>query len=130
MALVEVAFPEGMQVHAKVKGHHIPTDQKPESGGEGNAPEPFDVFLASIATCAGYYAKSFCEQRGFESDEMSLSLDIQRNSEGIITRIDLVLRPGSDFPEKYDRAVARAMNLCAVKKQLREDIVTDIRIER
>lgn len=130
MASVEVAFPGGKQVHAHVGGHSIPTDQNPESGGEGAAPEPFDLFLASVATCAGVYAKSFCDEREIHAEGMSLRLDIQRDEDGLITRLDLALRVRPEFPEKYERAIARAMSLCTVKRQLRQEIETVVRVER
>lgn len=129
MPLVEVNFPGNKQVDAQVVGRHIPTDQSPESGGQGLAPEPFQLFLASIATCAGIYAKSFCDERGLPAPE-GLDLDIARDDTGLITRLELALRVDGGFPEKYDRAVSRAMGLCAVKKQLRSEIQTDIRVVR
>jgi putative redox protein len=129
MPLVEVNFPGNKQVDAQVVGRHIPTDQSPESGGQGLAPEPFQLFLASIATCAGIYAKSFCDERGLPAPE-GLDLDIARDDTGLITRLELSLRVDGGFPEKYDRAVSRAMGLCAVKKQLRSEIQTDIRVVR
>jgi len=129
MPLVEVAFPGGKQVDARVVGHHIPTDQAPESGGQGLAPEPFQLFLASIATCAGIYAKSFCDERGLAAPR-GLDLDLARGEDGVIDRLELVLHVGADFPPKYDRAVTRAMSLCAVKKQLRTDIETVVRVAR
>jgi ribosomal protein S12 methylthiotransferase accessory factor len=129
MPLVEVAFPGGKQVDAHVLGRRIPTDQNPESGGQGQAPEPFQLFLASIATCAGVYAKSFCDERGLPPPQ-GLELDITRDEQGLISRLDLVLRVEEGFPAKYDRAITRAMNLCAVKKQLRGEMDTVIHVAR
>jgi ribosomal protein S12 methylthiotransferase accessory factor len=127
--LVEVNFPGGMQIDAQVVGRHISSDQDPKNGGEGRAPEPFQLFLASIATCAGVYAKSFCDQRGLAAPR-GLDMDIERDGDGVITRLELVLRVDDAFPEKYERAVTRAMDLCAVKKQLRTEMETVIRVAR
>jgi len=129
MALVEVDFPGSNRVDARILGRHIQTDQAPESGGQGLAPEPFQLFVASIATCAGIYAKSFCDQRHLPPPR-GLAMDIERDGAGLITRLELVLHVDDDFPAKYDRAVIRAMELCAVKKQLRSEILTESRIER
>jgi ribosomal protein S12 methylthiotransferase accessory factor len=129
MPLVEVRFPGGKQVDAHVLGHHVPTDQAPESGGEGRAPEPFQIFLASIATCAGIYAKSFCDERGLPAPH-GLDMDLVRGDDGLISRLELRLRVDGGFPEKYDRAITRAMGLCAVKKQLRSEIETVIAVSR
>jgi putative redox protein len=129
MPLVEVDFPGGKKVDARILGHRLATDQSVANGGAGEAPEPFQLFLASIATCAGIYAKSFCDERGLSAPR-GLELDLARGENGLIDRIDLVLRVESTFPVKYDDAIARTMNLCAVKKQLRTEIETVIRITR
>ena len=50
-----VSFPGGKRVDAHYNGYHNETDQSPKYGGEGTAPEPYDLFLASMATCAGIY---------------------------------------------------------------------------
>ena len=68
-------------VAARFQGHTVLTDQPPEGGGAGAAPAPFDLFLASIATCMAYYALAFCRARGLDSEGMSLELDTERNRE-------------------------------------------------
>ena len=50
------------------------SDQPVDEGGEGSAPQPFQLFLASIATCAGAYAVSFCQAREIPMDGMALSM--------------------------------------------------------
>ncbi len=51
---IRVTFPGGVKVEAVYKGFVIKTDQPVHQGGENTAPAPFDLFLASIATCAGF----------------------------------------------------------------------------
>ena len=58
-----VSFPGGKRVTAHYDGFDIATDQGVDSGGTGTAPEPYDLFLASLATCAGYYVLKFCSSR-------------------------------------------------------------------
>jgi len=129
MALVEVTFPGDKKVAANIHGHSIVTDQSKKNGGEGAAPEPFELFLASIGTCAGIYAKSFCDERNLPSPR-GLDLDLSRADGGLISKLELVLHVDSDFPSKYDRAIIRSMELCAVKKQLRTEIETTVRVAR
>jgi putative redox protein len=33
----------------------------------GSAPSPFDLFMLSIGTCAGYYVLTFLQQRGLST---------------------------------------------------------------
>ncbi len=50
---MEVFFPGGRKVNSYYKGYTVETDQPEKDGEEGSAPEPYDLFLASIGTCAG-----------------------------------------------------------------------------
>jgi len=59
-----IDFPGGAKVDAHFSGFTVKTDQPPMGGGEGSAPAPFGLFLASIGTCAGIYVLGFCKQRG------------------------------------------------------------------
>ena len=56
--VIDVQFPGGKKIDAKIGDVLINTDQSVMAGGEGSAPEPFQLFLASIATCAGIYASN------------------------------------------------------------------------
>jgi putative redox protein len=117
--LMEILLEDGKKVNANYHGHTIKTDQPLEVHGENSAPAPFDLFLASIGTCAGYYVKVFCKKRDIPTDNIKI---IQTMEYDEITRmvekikIDIKLPP--DFPEKYRDAVINAANLCAVKKHL------------
>ena len=67
-----VTFPGGKRVDASFNGFEIETDQAVDSGGDGSAPEPFDYFLASLATCAGIYILGFCQKRGISHEGVRL----------------------------------------------------------
>lgn len=117
--LMEITLEGGAKVNAKYKNHIIKTDQPIEGGGEDSAPAPFDLFLASIGTCAGIYVKSFCDQRGVPTDDIKIIQSMNYNpSLRLIDKITLEIKLPSDFPEKYKDAVINAANLCAVKKHL------------
>jgi ribosomal protein S12 methylthiotransferase accessory factor len=51
---MEMTFPGGVVVEAHLEGTTIRTDQPVSHGGGGTAPAPFELFLASIGTCAGF----------------------------------------------------------------------------
>jgi uncharacterized OsmC-like protein len=116
---MEIYFPGGKRVYADYGGFTIPTDQPVRGGGDGSAPAPFDLFLASIGTCAGIYALGFMQQRGIDPTGSKLTMRTYRNpAMGLIDRVELELKTPPDFPEKYRDAIINAMDLCAVKKHL------------
>jgi putative redox protein len=118
-APVVVSFPGGQVVEAHYHGHSIPTDQPVRHGGGGSAPAPFDLFLASIATCAGFYALQFAQTRGLPTAGLEVSLEPVRGDDGKhfdLIRLTVTLPDG--FPQKYRPALQRAIDQCAVKRHI------------
>lgn len=116
---IHVTFPGGKRVDATIGGMMIRTDQAPENGGTGTAPEPFQIFLASIATCAGVYALEFCQAREIPTSEMTLSMSCEFDDKNqTVQRVHLDLKAPPGFPEKYKKAVIRVMDRCSVKKHI------------
>jgi ribosomal protein S12 methylthiotransferase accessory factor len=116
---IDVYFPGGKRVDAKVNGMVVQTDQSVENGGKGSAPAPFQLFLLSIATCAGIYALEFCQTRELPVQDMTLTMRYEFDEKNELCRrmnIDLALPP--EFPERYKKAIVRVMGLCSVKKQI------------
>ncbi|MFI5144578.1 MAG: OsmC family protein [Ignavibacteria bacterium] len=116
---MEIYFDGKKKVNARFNGHVIKTDQPLEAGGENSASAPFELFLASIGTCAGIYVKSFCDQRGIAAENIKIYQDMEYNHETkLIGKIKLSIELPPDFPEKYRDALVNVANLCAVKKHL------------
>jgi putative redox protein len=116
---MEITFPGGARVDAAFDGFVIVTDQPLSEGGEGSAPTPFSLFLASIGACAGIYVLSFCRHRGIPTENIRIRQRVEGDLEKQQVRsvtLDILLPP--DFPVKYARAVARMAEMCAVKKHL------------
>ncbi len=116
---MRITLGENLRVNAHYKGHIIETDQPASAGGDGNHPSPFDLFLASLGTCAGFYVKSFCRQRGISENSIELVQRMEMDkTTRMITRvnIDIILPPG--FPEKYRDPVIKAAGACSVKKHI------------
>jgi len=116
---IPVILVNGKKVDVTVGDFTIRTDQPPEDGGEGTAPSPFDFFLASIASCAGYYVYDFCLRRDIPTDGISLVMKTEKNVESKRhEEMHLEIRLPASFPEKYEKAVIRAAALCSVKKHI------------
>jgi ribosomal protein S12 methylthiotransferase accessory factor len=126
---MEIYFDGNKRVNALVNGFTVKTDQSPQGGGEGTAPEPFTLFLASLGTCAGIYVKGFCDQRGLPADDIRLFQSLEYDhAKRMIGKINLMIQVPADFPEKYHEALISTASLCAVKKHLHPDITFDVRV--
>ncbi len=118
---IPVKLAGGRAVEATVGGHTVRADQPVDSGGGGTAPSSSDLFLASIAMCAAYYVLDFCLERKIPTDRISVIMTTHKNEiTKLMDRIELNINLPPEFPEKYDKAVVRAVDLCLVKKNIQK----------
>lgn len=114
-----ITFPDNKKVDAQYKGFTIQTDQPERAGGDGSAPAPFDLFMASIGTCGGIYVVYFCQKRGIPLDGIRIRQRMEKSEETrMITKITLDIELPEDFPEKYKDALIHAVDLCTVKRHM------------
>jgi putative redox protein len=116
--LVRISFPGGQRVDATIGNFTVATDQPPKYGGDDSAPAPFDLFLVSIATCAGIFALKFCQARSLSTDGLDLAMEWQGHKDPSLASARLTLTLPKGFPEKYRDGIVKAMDLCAVKRTI------------
>lgn len=122
-----IDFPGGARVDAHFGPYTVATDQPPAGGGEGSAPTPFAVFLASMGTCAGIYVLGFCRQRGLSTDGIRIVQRMHSNPiTGMVGQVDLEIQVPASFPEKYRPSLVKSAELCAVKKHFEQPPVFNI----
>jgi ribosomal protein S12 methylthiotransferase accessory factor len=103
-------------------GVRLVTDQ------DGSAPSPFQLFLASIGTCAGIYVSSFFRQRGLPTEGLVIRQRMVPDpASRLIGKIDLTIELPPGFPEQYREAVVRSAQLCTVKKHLERPPQIEVR---
>lgn len=123
-----VTFPGGVAVDASIREHVVHTDQPLAGGGLDRAPSPFELFLASLAACAGFYALRFCQERQIPTEGLAVTLDHERDK-GHLTKVQLDVKLPAGFPEKYRAAILRAVDHCAVKRALVDPPAFNIRMD-
>jgi ribosomal protein S12 methylthiotransferase accessory factor len=117
---LEINFPGGKKVDIKIGEFLINTDQSIKRGGEASAPEPFDLFLASMAGCAGIFALGFCHSREISTVGLGLEMDWEReNQPPHAAKVTFRLTLPEGFPEKYRGSIVKAIDLCTVKHYIK-----------
>lgn len=111
-------LPGGRRVDAHVGQHVVHTDQPLDNGGEDSAPSPFQLFLASLATCAGIFVQGFCAKRGLSTDGIRIVQRPGYDDEGTLTSVELTVELPASFPDKYREAVLRSVEGCSVKRAI------------
>ena len=128
---MEITFPGGKGVEALYGDFMVQTDQPVADGGSGSAPSPFDLFLASIGTCTGYYVLSFCQKNNIPTKNIKLIAHFQWNpGTHLVENVRIDIHVPSDFPEKYKNALVKAADVCTVKRHLKNPPEIDIAVVR
>jgi len=108
-----------VQFEIKARQHAITCDQPPENGGFDEGMTPPELFLASLGSCAAYYAAEYLRQKNLavEGTRVRISAEKVPNP----PRIDNI-RIEVDLPlacDERDRAgVDRAVHRCLIHNTL------------
>ena len=120
---MNIDFPGGARVDAHFGSFTVATDQPPAA----SAPSPFELFLASIGTCAGIYVLGFCNKRNLPVEGIRIVERVHHDPlSGMVGNIELEIQVPASFPEKYRDSLIRSAELCAVKKHLEKPPKFDI----
>ena len=115
---MNIDFPGGKRVDAHFDGFTVQTDQ-PKPAGDNSSPTPFQLFLASLGTCAGIYVLGFCQQRNLPTDGIRLVQRVTANpANGMATSIEIEIQVPPTFPANYYDALVRSAEQCKVKKTI------------
>lgn len=116
---IDITFAGNKKVDASFKGFTVHTDQPVKAGGDGTAPSPFELFLASLGSCTGYFIKAFCDQRNIPADNIKITQDLELDPvTHMVSKVNIGVQIPADFPEKYKDALLATANSCTVKKHL------------
>ena len=116
---LNVVFGENYRIDVEYKGFTVKTGQPVREGGDGTAPSPFDLFLVSLAACAGYYAMAFCVERKIPTEGLGVTMTTERGEVSkMIDKIAIAVTPPAGFPEKYRAALIKSVDHCTVKAHI------------
>jgi len=126
---MKITLPGNRKVNAHFRGFTVHTDQMEAGGGDNTAPTPFELFLASLGTCAGIYVKGFCIKRNIPTDDIKLELITEPGPEpGLLGKVIINIQVPEDFPRQYESALINVANLCAVKKNIQTPPEFEIKV--
>ena len=115
----DIAFTGNRKVAAQVRTFTVNSDQPASGGGDDTAPSPFELFLASIGMCAGFYVLAFCQSRQISTENIKMvQTVISNDATHRVEKVDIDILLPLDFPDKYKAAVLKTAQSCSVKKFL------------
>ena len=66
----------------KARDFEVVADLPEQKGGDNTAPTPPELFMASLGSCIGVFAASYCDTAGMDSTGMSIDMDWEMAEDG------------------------------------------------
>jgi putative redox protein len=119
-------FLENVKFQVRARGHMIICDQPADNGGTDAGMTPPELLLASLATCAAYYAAEYLKARQLPTDELKVRVSAEKAKQPARLasfRIEITA-PGLN--ERHQAGVIRAAKACLIHNTLLERPQIDV----
>jgi uncharacterized OsmC-like protein len=119
MIEVNVEHLGAVKFEVKARKHTILCDQPPETGGLDEAMTPPELLLASLGTCAGYYAAQYLKK--FNLPAEAIRVRVTADKEKAPARVDnfrIEVELATDLSAEHRAGVERAVHHCLIHNTL------------
>ncbi|WP_461209796.1 OsmC family protein [Desulfocurvus sp. DL9XJH121] len=114
--ILDITYEDGMRMVVNVDGHAVATDMPVAKGGQDTAANPFLLFLAGLTSCSALFARKFCTERDIPTEGLAVRGVCEVGDPTCLEGMTLQLTLPEGFPEKYRKAIVKAVEQCPVKK--------------
>jgi len=111
-------YTQGVAFRAKTRGHEIVSDQPLEGGGDDQGLTPPELLLASLATCAGYYALQYLRTRSLPTDGLSVRVTAEKSRTHPARLENFRIEVNAAVREEFRQGLLRSVDACLIHKTL------------
>lgn len=116
---VDVNYVAGVRFDASARGHHVSCDQPLENKGTDQGMTPPELLLASLGSCALYYAVEYLRARGLDERQTSVTVRAEKDLKPTrLARFVIVLRTPLALEARHREGLKRAVHNCLVHNTL------------
>lgn len=126
----KVIYVDGVRFQVITRNHEITSDQPVENSGTDAGMTPPELLLASLGSCAGYYAAEYLRARSIPAAGLTVSVTAQKAQKPArLTdfRISLSV-PGVD-DQRHRDGILRAAKSCLIHNTLTYAATIEIELE-
>lgn len=116
---VNISFLNGTKYAVAARGHKVICDQPVEGGGEDAGMTPPEFLLASLGTCAMYYAANYLKLHQVSADGMTVHVEAEKGTAPArLAKFRIVIDMPEGVSEKDMDGARRSAEKCLVKNTL------------
>lgn len=126
---VTVRHLHGVKFEAAARGHRVICDQPAENHGDNSGMTPPEFLLASLGTCAGYYAAEYLRTRNLPTEGMEVHVTAEKAAAPARLasfRIEVTV---PQLEERHEAGILRAVKACLVHNTLLHAPAIEIALE-
>ncbi len=123
---IDILHRGGVKFEAVTRGHRLVCDQPPANGGSDTGITPPELLLASLGTCAGFYAAQYLKARSLPADGLRIKVSAEKLAQPARLgqfHID-VTAPALD--PQHQAGILRAVKSCLIHNTLLDAPAIDV----
>lgn len=126
---LRVTYKDGVRFEAETRGHRLTIDQPLSGGGQDLGMTPPELLLASLGSCAAYYAVEYLKARSLSTKGIEVKVNAEKAAgpARLGSFLIEVVIPGLDDP-KHVEGVNIAVKKCLIHNTLLHAPSIEIRI--
>ena len=116
---LRVTYKDGVRFEAETRGHRIEIDQPITGGGQDRGMTPPELLLASLGSCAAYYAVEYLHARNLPAQSVEVKIHAEKASgpARLGSFLIEVLIPGLN-EERHIEGLKAAVKKCLIHNTL------------
>jgi len=108
-----------VQFEIRARQHTIPCDQPPENGGHDEGMTPPELFLASLGSCAAFYAAEYLRRHKLATEGTRVNITAEKKKDP--ARLDdcvIAVETPVELSEQHRKGVEAAVHRCLIHNTL------------
>ena len=106
------------QFVVSARGHRVTCDQPPDNGGADSGMTPPEFLLASLATCAGFYAAQYLNARKLPTEGLKVTVTAGKAPQPARLAAFRIEVQTSELDPRHDAGLLRAVKACLIHNTL------------
>ena len=114
-----IQYLDGVKFEATARGHSIVCDQPRENSGTDAGMTPPEFLLASLGTCAGFYAVQYLRARSLAADGLTVRVAAEKAAgPARLASFRIEINVPGLMDERHREGVLRAAKTCLIHNTL------------
>lgn len=115
---MRIRYREGVLFEAETRGHRVLSDQPASNGGSDQGMTPPEFLLASLGTCAGYYAVQYLKGRSLPTDGLDIRVTAEKAAQPARLGSFLIEVSMPGLEQSHIEGLDRAVKACLIHNTL------------